>query len=360
MNSGKIRTERNRRGRGTVSKVDPRYLDSKREKFDDGWETDEEPDKIQTHVSEENARSIISRNQSPDIPFEQSVNPYRGCEHGCNYCYARPSHAYLDLSPGIDFETRLFAKTNAAELLERELAKTSYQCKPLALGTNTDPYQPIERKYAITREIVALLKETHHPLTIVTKSHSILRDVDLLSDMAQENLVQVHISVTTLDATLAKSMEPRASAPFRRLETIERLSAAGVPTGLMFAPVIPWINDSEMEDILGRGKSAGARFAGYVMLRLPLELSEIFRAWLEDHYPLKKDHVMSMIQNIRDGKDYNSSYHNRMRGSGVYSKMIRQRFESACKKNGLNTKRLRLSTEKFTAPVLSGSQQSLF
>ena len=348
------------KGRGTANAVDARYLDYQREVFFDEWPTQTEGGKLTTSVAEEKARTIISRTTSPDIPFELSINPYRGCEHGCNYCYARPSHAYLDLSPGIDFETRLFAKVNAAENLLKELAKPGYVCKPIAMGTNTDPYQPIERDYKITRDIIEVLNKHHHPLTIVTKSRLIQRDIDLLSEMAKKKLVQVFISVTTLDAELAQSMEPRASAPFRRVETIQALSDAGIPTGLTFAPVIPCINDSEMEKIIETCVTAGAKTAGYVMLRLPHEVKDLFREWLEINFPLKKDHVMSMIMDIREGKDYDSKFHNRMRGTGVYASMIRKRFEHSCKTHGLNQKRYQLSCDIFQPPQLSGTQQSLF
>ncbi len=348
------------KGRGTANAVDARYLDFQREVFYDEWETQNENEKVITEVTEEKARTIISRNTSPDIPFELSINPYRGCEHGCNYCYARPSHAYLDLSPGIDFETRLFAKVNAAELLLKELAKPAYVCSPIAMGTNTDPYQPIERDHKITRNIIEILGRHHHPLTIVTKSRLIQRDIDLLSEMAKQNLVQVFISVTTLDAELAQSMEPRASTPFRRVETIKALSDAGIPTGLMFAPIIPCVNDTEMEKIIETCVTAGAKTAGYVMLRLPHEVKDLFREWLEINFPLKKDHVMSIIMDLREGKDYDSKFHTRMRGSGVYASMIRKRFEHSCKSQGINQKRHELSRDKFQPPQLSGSQQSLF
>jgi DNA repair photolyase len=348
------------KGRGTANTINSRYLQFQREEFDDDWNTSLDTPSIKTKVSEEKARSIISRNSSPDIPFELSINPYRGCEHGCNYCYARPSHAYLDLSPGIDFETKLFAKTNAAEVLQNELSKAGYLCKPIALGTNTDPYQPIERDYKITRSLLEVLNQCRHPLTIVTKSRLIQRDMDILLELASLNLVQVFISITTLDAELARKMEPRASTPQCRLETIQALSAAGIPVGLMFAPVIPCVNDAEMESILDVCVEAGAETAGYVMLRLPHELKTLFREWLEINMPLKKDHVMSLINDIRGGKDYDANFKTRMRGSGVFALMIDERFIQHRKSLGLDKKRRQLSSDKFDASLLSGKQQNLF
>ncbi|MFT5132457.1 MAG: DNA repair photolyase [Gammaproteobacteria bacterium] len=348
------------RGRGTANNVDPRYMEFQREGFDDDWDAPSDEKRVGTTVTEEIARTIISRNTSPDIPFEQSINPYRGCEHGCNYCYARPSHAYLDLSPGIDFETKLFAKPNAAELLRNELTKPGYICKPIALGTNTDPYQPVEREYKITRSIVAVLNECQHPLTIVTKSRLIQRDMDLLKALAEKDLVQVFISVTTLNTDLAQKLEPRASAPYRRVETIRRLSDAGIPVGLMFAPVIPCVNDAEMEQILDTCADAGAETAGYIMLRLPHEVKELFREWLAIHMPLKKDHIMSLINDIREGKDYDANFRTRMRGTGVFATMIRKRFELRCNSLGLNRKRRDLVCDIFQASLLPHTQQSLF
>ena len=347
------------RGRGTTENPDGRYLEHIREAFDDDWDRDEETNKAITTYSMESARSVISKNKSPDIPFELSINPYRGCEHGCNYCYARPGHAYLDLSPGLDFETKITVKQNAAEVLERELAASSYICKPIALGTNTDPYQPIERKQRITRGIIEVLLEHKHPLTIVTKSHLILRDIDILSSMAEHNLVQVFVSVTSLEAELTSSLEPRASAPFRRLESIQKLSAAGIPVGLMFAPVIPMINDAEMEKIIETCAKAGAETAGYVMLRLPHEVKDLFRVWLTQHFPLRKDRVMSIVNDMHGGKDYDSKYYYRMRGQGVFASLIRNRFIQSCKLFGLDRKRRTLNSTLFKKPVLRGTQQQL-
>lgn len=355
------RTHKNKvKGRGSISQPDGRYLKHTREDIDDGWDNDQENQTIKTTVTREKPKSIIARNSSPDIPFEQSINPYRGCEHGCVYCYARPTHAYFDLSPGIDFETRLFAKENAAELLKKELSTRSYQCSAMALGTNTDPYQPIEREYQITRQIIEVLKEHHHPLTIVTKSSLVERDIDLLAPMAKKNLVQVFISITTLDKNLMQKMEPRATAPGKRLETIKHLSEAGIPTGMMFAPVIPIINDAEMETILGRSAEAGAINAGYVLIRLPHEIKELFKEWLETYYPLKADHVMNRIMDIRGGKENDPQFHSRITGKGIYAELIKKRFHHACKQSGLNLENKKLDVTRFIKPILSGQQINLF
>jgi DNA repair photolyase len=347
------------KGRGTANKVDPRYLENSREVFDDGWGEDGEARPIRTTVTLESPRTIISRNDSPDIPFTASINPYRGCEHGCIYCYARPSHAYMDLSPGIDFESRLFAKPGAARLLEQELGKPGYLCTPIALGTNTDPYQPIERDYRITRQIIEVLSAHHHPLTIVTKSWAVERDIDLLAAMAARNLTQVFISITTLDHDLARKLEPRATAPRRRLETLARLQEAGIPTGVMFAPVIPALNDTEMESVLAAAASAGVLHAGYVMLRLPHEVKILFREWLETHYPLKAEHVMNLVRDIRGGRENDPAFGSRMRGQGVFAEMIEQRFRKICNDLGLNRKHVTLDTASFTLPILPGSQLNL-
>lgn len=350
-----------RKGRGSWSKPDARYLSTTRHDVDDGWPSDNEENKPITTVTIEKSKTIIARNKSPDIPFEQSINPYRGCEHGCIYCYARPTHAYFDLSPGLDFETKLFAKPDAVKLLEKELAAPAYQCSPIALGTNTDPYQPIERDYKITRQIIELLGKQQHPLTIVTKSSLVERDIDLLAAMAEQNLVQVFISITTLDNDLMRKMEPRATAPQRRLQTLARLTEAGIPTGMMFAPVIPVINDSEMETILEKAARAGAINAGYVLIRLPHEIKDLFKEWLDIHYPLKTSHVMNMIKDIRSGKQNDPEFHSRITGKGIYAELIKNRFRKACKQFGLNTKEnVVLDTESFIKPVLSGQQHTLF
>jgi DNA repair photolyase len=349
------------KGRGSASKPDARYLSYTRHEIDDGWNSVEEEVKPVTTVTIERPKSIISRNKSPDLPFEQSINAYRGCEHGCIYCYARPSHAYQDLSPGLDFETKLFAKPDAAELLKKELSAASYKCSPIALGTNTDPYQPIEREYKITREIIEVLKEQDHPLTIVTKSHLVERDIDLLAPMAEKKLVQVFISITTLDHRLMKRMEPRATAPIRRLKVISNLIKAGIPAGIICAPIIPVINDSELEMIFEKSAAAGANTAAYMLIRLPYEIKDLFKEWLESHYPLKTSHVMNMITDIRAGKQNDPEFHTRMTGTGVYADLIKKRFLNACKKYNLNAEEnISLDTTQFVKPVLSGQQHSLF
>jgi DNA repair photolyase len=350
-----------RKGRGAASAPDPRYLDERREFFDDGWGPgDDPPLPLKTTVTVEKARTIITRNDSPDIPFEQSINPYRGCEHGCIYCYARPSHAYLDLSPGLDFESKLFAKPDAAKLLRAELVKPGYRCTPLALGTNTDPYQPIERQWKITRAIIKLLAECHHPLTITTKSMLVERDIDLLAPLAERGLVEVYLSVTTLDHGLARRMEPRATAPRRRIETLRRLSEAGIPTGVMFAPVIPALNDSEMESVLAAAAEAGVRFAGYVILRLPHEIKDLFKEWLALHVPGRSAHVMSLIRELHGGKEYDSTFGVRHRGQGVFAELVRKRFQQACRRHGLNRSGHRLDTSQFRPPRPERGQLQLF
>ena len=347
-------------GRGTSSTIDPRYLDNMREAVDDGWSQDEEPGRITTVVTVEKPKTIISRNRSPDIPFEQSINPYRGCEHGCIYCYARPTHAYMDLSPGIDFESRLFAKDNAAELLLRELDRPNYVCTPIALGANTDPYQPIERQRGITRSIIEVLAEYRHPLTIVTKSRLVERDIDLLAPMAEQNLCKVFISITTLTEALAGKLEPRASTPARRLSALARLAAAGIPCGVLFAPVIPHLNDTEMESVLEAAAAAGAETAGYIMLRLPHEIKHLFRDWLETHEPLKTKHVMNMIMDIRGGRENDPNFFSRHQGSGVYADMIRRRFDHTCRRLGLNRCERELDCGRFHSSNNSTAQLTLF
>ncbi len=350
------------KGRGTPSRIDARFLEHQRQDVDDGWDGDAENGPAPaTEVFRENARTIISRNQSPDIPFTASINPYRGCEHGCVYCYARPTHAYLDLSPGIDFETKLFAKTNAAELLRDELAKPGYACAPIALGANTDPYQPIERGLRITRDVIQVLHDCRHPLSIVTKSWLIERDLDLLQPMAEQGLVKAYLSITSLRQDLARRLEPRASSPARRLGALAALNDAGVPAGVLFAPVIPVINDAEMETVLEQAAQAGAATAGYVVLRLPHEVRPLFREWLETHEPGKTEHVFSIIRELRSGRENDPEYFSRMRGNGVFADLIRARFQSACRKFGLNgDRRLELNTGLFKPPAVAGRQQSLF
>jgi DNA repair photolyase len=349
------------KGRGASFNPHPRYLAERREAFDDGWtEADGKPLPLSTTVTVEQARTIITRNDSPDVPFTASINPYRGCEHGCIYCYARPTHAYLDLSPGLDFESKLFAKTNAPERLRQELRKPGYRCEFIALGANTDPYQPIEREYRITRAIIEVLAECHHPLAIVTKSSLIERDLDLLAPMAEKNLIEVFISITTLDHALARRMEPRTTAPKRRLETLRHLSHAGIPTGVMFAPVIPVLNDSEMERVLEAAAGSGARFAGYVIVRLPHEIKDLFKQWLEDHQPLKAQHVMNRIRDLRGGKENDPQFGSRMSGTGIYAQLIHQRFELACRRLSLNRSKHTLDTTQFRPPAMHADQITLF
>ncbi|CAH1648778.1 MULTISPECIES: PA0069 family radical SAM protein [unclassified Chelatococcus] len=349
-----------RRGRGAVTNPAARYEPIQREDVDDGWGTIDELPPFKTEVGIEKARRIITRNNSPDISFDRSINPYRGCEHGCVYCFARPTHAYMGLSPGLDFESKLFAKPEAAVLLKRELAATGYQPQTLAIGTNTDPYQPIERQYGIMRNILEVLAETNHPVGIVTKSALVTRDIDILAPMAAKGLAKVAISVTTLDAKLARSMEPRAATPSKRLETIERLAAAGIPVTVLVAPIIPAINEAEIETILERTHAAGAREAGYVLLRLPLEIKDIVSDWLIANHPGKARHVLSLIRSTRNGKDYDARWGERMVGNGPYAWMIGRRFEIAAARIGFNKQRRRLRTDLFTPPKPATEQLSLF
>jgi DNA repair photolyase len=352
--------EERRHGRGAESNRSGRFEPVERQLLDDGWGSLDTLPVFKTEVQEEHPRKIITTNESPDISFDRSINPYRGCEHGCAYCFARPTHAYMGLSPGLDFETKLFAKPTAAKLLRRELAKPGYEPKTMAIGTNTDPYQPIERRYRIMREILEVLEETGHPVGIVTKSALVLRDIDILSRMAKRNLVKVALSVTTLDRKLARAMEPRASTPQRRLDAIRLLSEAGVPTTVMVAPIIPALNEAEVERILEAGATAGAREAGYVILRLPLEVRDVFVEFLEREYPDRAKHVMSMIKQMRGGKDYDSSWGQRMSGSGPYAWQIGRRFEIATRRLGLNTERRRLARDLFVPPKPEEAQLSLF
>lgn len=326
------------KGRGAASRVAGRFETRELRGEDDGWgsvyEAIDEAPALRTRVTEERARSIISRNQSPDVGFSQSVNPYRGCEHGCVYCFARPSHAYLDLSPGLDFETRLFAKANAAELLRKELAKPGHVPHPITLGINTDGWQPIERRHGISRACLEVLLETRHPLSIVTKGSALLRDLDLLAELARHGLVHVSVSVTTLDNALSAKLEPRAAAPHTRLKMIAALHDAGVPVGVLVAPVIPMITDEHLEHILQAAREAGASSAGYVLLRLPHELKEIWREWLALHYPDRAAHVMSLVRQMRGGRDYDSAFGTRMRGQGPFAELIALRFATTRRKLG--------------------------
>ncbi|BCT92204.1 radical SAM protein [Lysobacter helvus] len=356
------------KGRGAASRVAGRFEKTTRTGEDDGWGSvydesidgsDALPPHPATHVTEERARSIVTRNDSPDVGFNVSLNPYRGCEHGCVYCFARPSHAYLDLSPGLDFETKLYAKTNAVERLRAELAKPGYVAEPMALGINTDAYQPIERRYHITRDVLEVLAETKHPVSFVTKSGLIERDVDLLARMAKDRLVSVYFSITTLDNHLASKMEPRATAPHGKLRAMRALHEAGVPVGVMVAPVIPMITDHELEHILEAAKDHGAGAAGYTLLRLPHELKDVWREWLELHYPERAAHVMSLIRQMRGGKDYDSRFGTRMRGEGPFAQLLQQRFRKAHARLGFG--RLPpLDASHFVPPRKPSPQAELF
>src|SRR5262252_6269427 len=357
---GRLIDRKRRRGRGTASTVSGRYEPLARVAFDDGWQGLEELPPFKTTVTVDTTRKIITHNDSPDLSFDRSINPYRGCEHGCVYCFARPTHAFLGLSAGLDFETKLFAKPDAPRLLERELSESGYVPRTIAIGTNTDPYQPIERRYKIMRGILEVLDRLGHPVGIVTKSALILRDLDLLTRLAERNLVKVALSVTTLDAKLARIMEPRASTPSRRLEALRQLRAAGVPTAVMVAPIIPAINDAEIERILDAASIAGVGDAGYVLLRLPLELRDLFREWLMENFPERYRHVFTLIRDMRGGKDYDATWGRRMKGSGPYAWMIGRRFEVACERLGLNVDKVKLTTEHFRTSRAGAQQLSLF
>ena len=348
-----------RRGRGARSNHSGRFETERRTMFDDGWETLGDLDALRTEVYEEPARSIITRNKSPDISFDQSINPYRGCEHGCIYCYARPSHCYLGHSAGLDFETKLYAKTNAAELLERELARRTYTPHVIALGTNTDPYQPIERQYRVTRGILEVLERANHPVGIVTKSALVVRDLDILARMAARGLAKVALSVTTLDRRIARAMEPRASTPPKRLEAVRALSEAGVPVSVMVAPIVPGLTDSEIERILEAARGAGATEAGYVLLRLPLEIKDVFREWLASTFPDRASRVINLLRSMHGGEDYRAEFSLRQKGSGPYADQIALRFRLVLKRYGLNTRRQSLRCDLFRPPVVKGGQMSL-
>jgi DNA repair photolyase len=340
------------KGRGAVSNRAGRYQTDPRETVDDGWyDDDEAPSPPPTVVTVEHARSIISRNDSPDIPFTQSVNPYRGCEHGCVYCYARPNHARLGLSPGLDFETRLFAKTNAAALLSRELAVPGYRCESIMLAAATDGWQPIEREHRISRACLEVLSACRHPVSLITKSSLVERDIDLLAPMARDGLAAAWVTVTTLDPTLARILEPRAAAPWRRLETIRRLAEAGIPTGVSVAPVIPFVNEPEIESILEAAREAGARHGSYVLLRLPWELKEVFADWLAAHFPERAARVMARLRDMRGGRDNDPRFRSRMRGHGPFAELVRMRFDARLRKLGMDGDRLTLRTDLFVPPA---------
>lgn len=349
-----------RRGRGAVSNATGRYEPERRERFDDGWESLSDLGAFKTEVREEIAKTIITTNDSPDISFEQSINPYRGCEHGCIYCYARPSHTYWGLSAGLDFETKLTAKVNAAEALVRELSRKSYRPRPIMLGSNTDPYQPIERDRRITRGLLEVMERCRHPVCIVTKSALITRDLDILARLAAAQLVRVAVSLTTLDHRLARRMEPRAATPGRRLDAMSQLSTAGVPVSVMTAPLIPALNDAELESLLEAASQAGATTAAYVLLRLPLEISPLFQEWLKTEFPDRAQRVMSLMRSTRGGKDYVSCFGERQRGTGPYAEQIARRFEIGLRRFGLNRTRTALRCDLFTPPQSGGPQLSLF
>jgi DNA repair photolyase len=349
------------RGRGAQSNASGRYEADRREAFDDGWTPDdEEAPKIETTLTAERAKTVITRNDSPDVGFNASINPYRGCEHGCIYCYARPAHAYMGLSPGLDFETKLFFKPGAGAMLAKELSKPGYVCERIHIGGNTDPYQPAERRLRVTREVIETLSRFSHPLSIITKSALITRDLDLLGPMGERGLCSAFVSVTTLDRKLARAMEPRAATPERRLEAIARLAEAGVPTGVGFAPAIPGLNDHEMEAVLERAAGAGARSAMYVALRLPMEIKDLFSEWLEQARPERASRVMSLVRQMRGGKTYDAQWGKRMRGDGPIADLMRTRFAAACRRLGLNAQRVELDVSQFKVPPKAGDQMSLF
>jgi DNA repair photolyase len=339
------------KGRAATLNPSSRFDKHSRHVFDDGWQTLDELPPFRTHVQVEKPKTIITKNDSPDISFDRSINPYRGCEHGCIYCFARPTHSYMGLSAGLDFETTLFSKPNAAQLLERELAKKNYKPRTIAIGTNTDPYQPIEKQWRVTREILEVLEAANHPVGIVTKSALVTRDIDILSRMASKGLAKVAISITSLDRRLSRAMEPRAATPGLRLKTIRDLTQAGIPTSTMVAPVIPALTDHEIERILDSAQAAGATEAGFIMLRLPREVSPLFRDWLLKHYPDRYRHVMNLLRALRGGKDYDAEYGKRMRGDGPYAWQIGRRFEIACKKLGLNEVKRTLDNSQFVPPA---------
>ena len=346
------------KGRGALTNPAGRFERQDLEEVHDGWYEEEQPDTVATTVEPDRARSVISRNDSPDIPFEYSINPYRGCEHGCIYCYARPSHAYMGLSAGIDFETRLFYKENAAKVLEEELAHPKYVCKSITIGANTDPYQPVERRMLVTRSVLEVLARAKHPVSIITKSAMVLRDLDILTDMARDGLISVAISITTLSAETKRALEPRTASPQARLRAVRELNAAGVPTGVMVAPIIPAITDHEMEAILTEAAAAKATWAAYTIVRLPYEIKDLFRDWLAEHFPDRAAHVMALIQDMRGGKDNDPRFGTRMRGTGPIAELLRARFKIACKRLGLNSggREVPDRTLLFRPPVRAGSQ----
>lgn len=350
-----------KRGRGAVDNPDNRFAQHRREAVDDGWHRDEDPS-LRTELAVDSSRTIISRNQSPDIPFDCSVNPYRGCEHGCIYCYARPTHAWLGLSPGLDFESRLFYKPDAASQLRRELAKSGYEPATIVLGANTDPYQPVERKLRITRQLLEIFRDCRHPVAVTTKSALLLRDLDLLAEMAADRLAAVQISITTLDAGLARRLEPRAASPQRRLEAIQSLAGAGVPTGVLVSPLIPGLTDGDLERLLGAAAQAGATRAGSLLIRLPLEVKEMFRDWLHTHYPERAEKVLSLIRQCRGGALNDARFGRRFTGTGPVAELLQKRFEVAARKLGLQRQDAGWDLEigRFRAPRWADPQLDLF
>lgn len=351
------------KNRGASSNPEGRFEKQLRQAEDDGWNhtQEEELPTLETVLLQDNAKTVITHNDSPDICFDQSINPYRGCEHGCIYCYARPSHAYMNLSPGLDFESKIFYKVDAASLLEKELQKPKYVCKPIVLGANTDPYQPVESKLRISRSILEVLSRYHHPVTVITKGVLIERDIDILADMAKRRLARVAVSVTTLSAPLKHILEPRAAAPKARLQLIGTLSEAGIPVTVMAAPMIPMINDKELEQILTLSRAAGALNAGYTFIRLPYEVKDLFKEWLNKHFPERAEHVMSLIRQMRGGKEYDATFGQRMHGQGEFAELLNKRFELACKRLGLNIfPRVALDTQQFTVPRNNNGQLTLF
>ncbi|WP_454718658.1 PA0069 family radical SAM protein [Caulobacter segnis] len=345
------------RGRGAKSNRTGRFEAQERESFDDGWGEEEEPKQLKTELQAMKSRTIIARNQSPDVGFDRSINPYRGCSHGCIYCYARPAHAYLGLSPGLDFESKIFFKPHAGELLEKELAKPSYKPATIHIGGDTDPYQPDEKQLRVTRQVIEVLERYSHPFTIITKSALVLRDLDIYSRLAERKLARVAISITTLDRHLARSMEPRAATPGKRIEAVRRLTEAGVPVTVMFAPAIPGLNDHEVEGVLEAAAKAGARGAGYVALRLPREIAQLFEEWLQTDHPDRAKRVMSLVRQIRQGETYKATWGERMVGDGPVAEVLRQRFHLAVKKFGLDQPWTPLDASQFTPPRLGGSGQ---
>lgn len=349
-----------RRGRAANTNASGRFEPLARVDMDDGWDSLADLPPLKTEIALEAARHIITRNTSPDIPFDRSINPYRGCEHGCIYCFARPTHAYMGLSPGLDFETKLFAKPNAAKLLRAELMKPGYKAKPIAIGTNTDPYQPIEKTQQIMRGILEVLAELKHPVLITTKSAMVARDIDILELMAKEKLVHVSLSITTLDKRLARAMEPRASTPTRRLAAIEALSAAGVPTSVGASPMIPALNDHELEAILQAAHRAGATGATYILLRMPLEVRDIFKSWLVEHYPGRYRHVLSVLRSMRGGADYDARWGKRMEGTGPFAQVLAKRFKLVTERLGMRTKKPNLRCDRFLGHAATRAQLDLF